>query len=155
MAIANYTDIITLERARTYLRIDDGMNEDDAEIESMIKAAFIWIERYTSHIFVEREFDVYGSEHCKNWVKVYNYPISAFTPSDTIERKSTLYNSFYIEETFSYLAGYDAVSDVPDDFIQSALQIIKVWYYESEKQENSTLIPISVKQVLDTYRRFI
>ena len=33
--------------------------------------------------------------------------------------------------------------------------MIKVWYFESEKQVNSTLIPESVKEVVDLYKRFL
>jgi hypothetical protein len=33
--------------------------------------------------------------------------------------------------------------------------MIKVWYYESEKQVNTTLIPESVMQAIDVNRRFL
>ena len=32
--------------------------------------------------------------------------------------------------------------------------MIKVWYYEAEKQSNTTLIPENVHQILGAYRRF-
>jgi len=156
MPIIAYTDIISLERARIYLRVDDGMNEDDAEITSMIKAAFLFMERYTNHIFINREF--------KQLVppKIYNYPITEISgvPEDDWNNYYQRNMDYYCSERrtpvlTTYKAGYEEVAEVPDDFIQAALQMIKVWYYESEKQENSTLIPISVTQVLDTYRRFV
>ena len=50
--------------------------------------------------------------------------------------------------------GY-GTDEVPDDLIQAMLQIIKIWYYEAEKQVNSTLIPESVKEVIDLYKRFL
>lgn len=157
--ITSYLDIITLERARTYLRVDDGMNEDDLEIESMIKAAFLFIERYTCHLFGERELEQYVPP------KIYKYPINEIIePVVPVpdwnnyyqQNMDKLCEEHYPTRTlFNFKAGYINVEDVPDDFIQAALQMIKVWYYESEKQANSTLIPISVTQVLDTYRRFV
>jgi len=157
MEITDYTDLITLERAKTYLRIDDGMNEDDEEIYSMIRAAFTFIERYTNHIFGNREFSVYNDSYCSQWIKVYKYPVNSFLPANTESKRNGLYTSFNVstDVNFTYKAGYINVGDVPDDFIQAALQMLKVWYYESEKQANSTLIPISVTQVLDTYRTFV
>lgn len=154
--ITKYTDIITLERARIYLRVDDGMNEDDDEIESMIRAAFIFMERYTNHIFINREFEQYVPP------KIYNFPITSIDGTPEIDwnnyyqRNMDIYCREHPHPVLTkYFAGYENTEDVPDDFIQAALQIIKVWYYESEKQANSTLIPISVTQVLDTYRRFV
>lgn len=159
--ITQYTDIISLSRARTYLRVDDGMNEDDAEITSMIKAAFLFIERYTNHIFINREFSQMVPP------KIYNYPVTeingsaedAFDWDNYYQRNyDKIYGpyGYYVPPVMTtYNAGYVNVEDVPDDFIQAALQIIKVFYYESEKQSNSTLIPISVTMVLDTYRRFV
>jgi len=152
-----YLDIIALDRAKTYLRIDDGMNEDDAEIESMIKAAFIFMQRYTNYIFIPTDIAVTAYNSCDEWTKVYQYPINSMTPADAKNKVKPLYSLFYIDQSVDlYLnVGYTDTADVPDDFIQCALQLIKVWYYESEKQANSTLIPISVTQVLDTYRRFV
>lgn len=157
--ITSYLDIISLNRAKIYLRIDDGMNEDDSDIESMIKGAFLWIERYTCHLFGARDLEQYVPP------KIYKYPINEiYEPviDDDIwdnyyQRNLDQFCDEYrhTRKLFKFNAGYINVEDVPDDFIQAALQILKVFYYESEKQENSTLIPISVRQVLDTYRRFV
>lgn len=157
MAISVYTDIITLDRAKTYLRVDDTMNDDDSEIISMIKGAFQFIERCTNHIFVQRSFTQYSNGYVGGCgaVTVYRYPVILTTPATIpIIRKTELKCIYGIGE-LTYLAGYDDISDIPDDFIQAALQIIKVWYFEAENKVNETLIPVSVIQVLDTYRRFI
>ena len=50
--------------------------------------------------------------------------------------------------------GY-GTDEVPDDLIQAMLQMLHVFYYESEKQFNSTLIPESVKEMLDVNKRFL
>lgn len=160
MPLTAYTDIISLERAKKYLRIDPGMDEDNDEIVSMIKGAFRFIERYTNHIMYAREFTGHKG-------KIYDYPLNSVVGgTDTIDWDSyyqrnydKIYGEYgtYIPATSisDYNAGYTELEDVPDDLIQAALQMLKVFYYESEKQVNSSLIPISVTQVLDTYRRFV
>ncbi len=154
--ITSYLAIVTLERAKKYLRIDDGMNEDDAEIESMIKGAFLFVERYTNHLFGARNKSQYVPP------KIYDYPINSImgVPDDDLENwyqrnMDQLCGEYRAPVLYEYNAGYVNTEDVPDDFIQAVLQILKVWYFEAEKEVNSTMIPISVRQVLDTYRRFV
>lgn len=155
-AIAAYTDIITLVRAKKYLRVDDTLTEDDEDITSMIKAAFLFIERYTNHLFGARDLSQYVPP------KIYKYPINTID-AEPVEDWDHYYqrNMDMICSQASrpvlteFNAGYVNVEDVPEDFIQAALQIIKVFYYESERQVNETLIPVSVRQVLDTYRTFV
>lgn len=154
--ITSYLDIITLERARIYLRVDDTMNEDDSEIESMIKGAFLFIERYTNHLFGARDKEQFVPP------KIYDFPINTIDTVPVID-----WNNYYQQNMdklchqakypvlTEYNAGYVNVEDVPDDFIQAALQIIKVWYFEAQSQVNETLIPVSVRMALDTYRRFV
>jgi hypothetical protein len=157
--ITAYTDIITLSRARKYLRVDDTMSEDDDEIVSMIKASFLFIERYTNHLFGARDLSQYVPP------KIYNYPINSI---EGVEQQDDDLSNYYqrnmdklcyenriVPVLTTYNAGYENVEDVPEDFIQAALQILKVWYFEAERQVNETLIPVSVRQVLDTYRRFV
>lgn len=147
-----YIDVITLERAKNYLRIDSDLTDDDAEITSMINASLRYIEKRTNHLVYSREATYKGS--CQ--VKVYDYPINSITtdPAPFVCHFS-LYDVFPDVKTVDLNVGYDDPADVPDELIQSALQMIKVWYYESEKQVNSTLIPESVKECIDIYRRFI
>lgn len=158
MVITAYTDIISLARARTYLRVDDTMNEDDNEITSMIKASFTFIERYTCHLFGARDLSQLVPP------KIYKYPINSIVDVEQEDWDNYYQRNldYYCQENISsrpvlvnFNAGYVNVEDVPEDFIQAALQIIKVWYFEAQSQVNETLIPVSVKQVLDTYRRFL
>jgi len=160
-AITSYLDLISVAQAKVYLRIDDTLNEDDSDIEQMIKASFLFIERYTNHIFINRSFEQMVPP------KIYNTPVTEidgesqdnFDWDNYYQRNyDKIYGPFgsYIPPIkVSYKAGYLNTEDVPADLIQSAKQLLKVWYYESEKQENSTLIPISVRQVLDSYRTFV
>lgn len=147
----SYLNIITLERAKNYLRVDSNLTEDDTEIISMISAAFRYIEKRTNHIMYVREVEYKGS--CQ--VKVYDYPINSLITDPVpwaLER--SLYTIFPDVKAVTLNVGY-GTDQVPDVFIQSALQIIKVWYYESEKQVNSQMIPISVKEALESEIRFI
>ena len=50
-----YIDIIPLADAKVYLRIDDTLTEDDAQITRMINGALSYVERYTSHILYARD----------------------------------------------------------------------------------------------------
>ena len=147
-----YIDVITLARAKNYLRIDTDLTEDDTEITSMINGALRYIEKRTNHIMYAKDVTYTGS--CQ--VKVYDYPInSVITNPAPIQYPYSLYVVLPDVKTVDLNVGYADPADVPDELIQAALQMIKVWYYESEKQVNSTLIPESVKEVIDIYRRFI
>lgn len=146
-----YIDVITLARAKNYLRVDETLTEDDAEITSMINGACIYVENRTNHILFPRDKTYKGA--CQ--VKVYDYPINAIVTDPApwnLER--SMYTIFPDAKEVILNVGYEQ-DLVPDDLIQAMLQMIKVWYYESEKQVNSTLIPESVKEVVDLYKRFL
>lgn len=147
----SYLTVITLDRAKNYLRLDLDFTEDDDEIASMISGALRFIEKRTNHIMYPQE-KIYNGV-CQ--VKVYDYPINSIVTSPTpFVCYFTTFAIFPNDKTVTLNVGYDFMN-VPDDLIQAALQMIKVWYYESEKQVNSTLIPESVKEVIDLYRRFL
>jgi len=147
----SYLTVISLARAKNYLRIDLDLTDDDVEITSMINAACRYTERITNHIFYAQQ-KTYTS---LGEVKVYDFPINSITtsPAPTFINYSmfTLYEDVL---TVELNVGY-AVGLVPDELIQACLQMIKVWYYESEKQVNSTLIPESVKEAMHVYKRFL
>lgn len=147
----SYLTVITLERAKNYLRIDSDLTEDDSEITSMINAALRFIEKRTNHIMYARNVIYNGT--CQ--VKVYDYPINSIvtTPVPFNLKRST-YTIYPDVKEVELNVGY-GVDEVPDVFIQSALQMIKVFYYESEKQINSQMIPISVTEALDVEKRFL
>lgn len=146
-----YIDVISLERAKNYLRIDLDLTEDDAEITSMINAACRYIEKRTNHIFFTQEKTYKGV--CQ--VKVYDYPINSIvTDPEPFNLDYSTYKIFPNDKEVTLNVGYGD-DEVPDELIQACLQMIKVWYYESEKQVNTTLIPMSVHEVIDINRRFI
>jgi len=146
-----YIDVITLETAKNYLKVDEDFTDDDALITSMINGALRFIEKRTNHIMFAQDKIYNGS--CQ--VKVYDYPINSIvTDPAPFKVDYTLFTIYPDVKTVTLNVGY-GVDEVPDDLIQAGLQMIKVWYYESEKQVNTTLIPESVMQVIDINKRFI
>jgi len=146
-----YIDVITLETAKNYLKVDEDLTDDDALITSMINGALRFIEKRTNHIMFAQDKIYNGS--CQ--VKVYDYPINSIvTDPAPFKVDYTLFTIYPDVKTVTLNVGY-GIDEVPDDLIQAGLQMLKVWYYESEKQVNTTLIPESVMQVIDINKRFI
>jgi hypothetical protein len=147
-----YIDVITLDRAKNYLRIDTTLTDDDAEITAMINGACSYIEKRTNLIFYPRNKVYKGS--CQ--VKVYDYPINSIvTDPAPFAYEQPMFTIYPDVKTVELNVGFIDPNDIPDELIQACLQMIKVWYYESEKQINTTLIPESVKEAIDLNRRFI
>ena len=147
-----YLDVITLTRAKNYLRIDTAFNADDVEITSMIKAACKFIELRTNHIFFAQDKVFTGLVN----VQVYDFPINTLiSPTDATVVYFATSNSYTAQTSVTLNVGYTLPEDVPEELIAAALQMLKVWYYESEKQVNTMLIPMSVLQAVDINRRFI
>jgi len=151
--MTNYTDVISLERAKLYLKVDAGQTETDDEIISMINSSLSFIEKRTNHIFKTRDKVYYQDCALVQSVKVYDYPINTIN-SAIVNRP--LYSIVPTVNSFVTLnIGYTTLAAIPNELIDAALQLIKVWFYESEKQVNSTLIPLSVMEAIDVNRRFI
>ena len=148
----SYLSVITLERAKNYLRIDTTLTDDDAEITAMINSACSYIEKRTNLIFYPRSKVYKGS--CQ--VKVYDYPInSIITDPAPFAYKQPMFTIYPDVKTVELNVGFTEPIDIPFELVQACLQMIKVWYFESEKQVNTTLIPESVKEAIDLNRRFV
>lgn len=147
----SYLNVITLEQARNYLRIDDDFTEDDDSIIKMINASLSFIEKRTNHILFPREKEYFGE--CS--VNVYDYPINSIPLGHTACKYSTYSNVSTSNRVVSLNVGYTDPLDIPSELIECAMQMLKVWYYESEKQVNTTLIPESVMQSIDINRRYL
>ena len=152
-----YLDIITLAEAKTYLRIDDTLTEDDAQITRMIKASLSQIERATNYILFARSKD-YVVENCS--VNVYDYPINSLTTPTTatsVEKSIyTTYSTIVVTDLKVTLnVGYVNPLDVPSDLIEVAFEMIDLMYYspETAKSIKSDLSELS-KMVLSNYKRF-
>ena len=149
-----YNEVLPLIEVKNYLRLDEDFTEDDLAIERMVRSALGFIEKRTNHIF-ELRTDVEYRTHntrCNPYLDIYDYPVTY--SGDLISLKYSNKVRFNTDFVVLDSVGYQTREDIPDALIESALQMIKVWYYESEKQSNTTLIPENVHQILGAYRRF-
>lgn len=153
--MTNYTDVISLEQAKLYLRIDDDQTVTDDEITQMINSALSFIEKRTNHIFKTINKVYYKDCALVQQVKVYDFPIDNSETELDIKYKTNCAIVPTVNDMVTLTIGYSSVDDIPSELIDAALQIIKVWFYEAEKQVNTTLIPLSVMQAIDANRRFI
>lgn len=144
---------ITLDRAKHYLRLDDDKTElGDLELQSMITAAEQFVERRTGHIFTPKSKTYYKAPD--GVIRVYDTPITTDLSIYTYDQKNG-YVAIHYQESVTLTVGYTDVFQIPQALVNAALQVLKVWYYESESQTNEALVPISVREALHSFRRFV
>ena len=144
-----YNEILPLAEVKNYLRLEDDFTEDDTALERMVRSALQFIEKRTNHIFQLRTDVNYTSNG--NCITVFDYPIR-YSGDDVVlyySDKVVFYSKSIIADV-----GYLSIDDVPSALIDAALQMIKLFYFEAEKQVNTTLLPESVLQIINAYRRF-
>lgn len=151
-----YLDIIPLADAKIYLRIDDDLTEDDAQITRMIKGALEYVEKWTNYILFARDKEYRLIDGC---VKVYDYPINSEVTSDLESENKTLYTNYTLgtsNDLITLNVGYADVNDIPQSLIEVAYEIIELMYYEKEtnKSHLTDLSSLS-KSILNNYKRFI
>lgn len=146
-----YNEILTLAEVKNYLRLDECFKDDDLALERMVRSALGFIEQRTNHIFQLRQ-NVEYFRNGQRYLDIYDYPLT-YTGDLT---KLTYSNKvrFDADNVTIDSVGYATRASVPDALIEAALQMIKVWYFEAEKQSNTTLVPENVHQILAAYRRF-
>jgi hypothetical protein len=151
--MTNYTDVISLETAKLYLKVDEGQTETDAEITQMINSSLAIIEKRTNHIFKTKNKIYYKDCALVQQVKVYDYPIQD-APTNTIVRP--LYSIVpTVNDVVTLEVGYMDVDDIPTELIDCALSIINFWFYNSETKGSDNSIPKFVEMALDQNRRFL
>lgn len=145
--------VITLDQAKLYLRIDDALDPaQEAELQSMIDAAETFISRKTGY-WMNPTTRVYRAE-ADGCIRVYDVPIiDSLAPYDNVVKNG--YVLIKGEDSVALDVGYSDPADVPQDLINAALQMLKVYYYEGEKQQNTTLMPQNVANVIWNRKRFI
>lgn len=153
--MTNYTDVISLEQAKLYLKIDDAQTITDNEITGMINSALSFIEKRTNHIFKTRDKVYYKDCALVQQVKVYDFPID-----NTITELDIVYRPLYaivptIDDVVTLTIGYDNLEDIPSELMDSALQLINFWFYNSETKNAMNTVPDFVMQNIDINRRFI
>jgi len=151
-----YIDVITLADAKLYLRVDDTLTEDDAQITRMINAALSYIERYTNVILFARDKEY---RLIDGFVRVYDAPINSEVTADLVVENKTLYNNYCLGTTNDLIelnVGYTDVANIPQELIEVAYEIIELMYYEKEtnKSHLNNLSSLST-MILNNYKRFI
>lgn len=147
--MTNYTDVISLNQAKLYLKVDAGQTETDAEITQMINSSLAIIEKRTNHIFKTRNKEYFGDATAM----VYDFPIQN-APANTEIRP--LYSIVPTLNGFVSLnIGYSNLEDIPNELIDCALAIINFWFYNSETKGADNSIPKFVEMAIDQNRRFI
>ena len=151
-----YLDIITLADAKVYLRIDDTLTEDDAQITRMINASLSYVERYTNYVLFAKDKDY---RLINGIVSVYDYPINSEVTADLTSENKTLYTNYTLgssNDLITLNVGYAVITDIPQELIEVAYEIIELMYYEKEtnKSHLNSLSSIST-MILNNYKRFI
>lgn len=145
--------VITLDQAKLYLRLDDPLDDQtEAELQTFIDAA----ERF----FAKRTGWALNPTKKKYWpdpygvIRVYDHPILSELDGYRTEEKN-MYVAISSTEPVELEIGYQAASEVPDEFVNACLQLLKIYYYESESMEKVATQPPIVHQIIETYKRFV
>jgi hypothetical protein len=153
--MTNYTDVISLEQTKLYLKITNGQTITDDEITGMINSALSFIEKRTNHIFKTRNKIYYKDCALVQQVKVYDYPID-----NSVTELDITYRPLYaivptVNDVITLTIGYETLDEIPPELIDCALQIINFWFYNSETKNAMNTVPDFVMANIDLNRRFI
>jgi hypothetical protein len=153
-----YLDVLTLADAKTFLRIDDTLSDDDAQITQMIKSALSTIERRTNVLVYARSKSYLVQDY---EVRVYDFPINSLTsPTTAIFTEKELYTNYTTnlstELKVVLNVGHSNPLNVPTELIDCALQLVKYMYYEAETNTASKgNIPYWIEDMINQHKRFI
>lgn len=155
-----YENILSLEDAKRYLRLDSDFTADDCDIEMMIESAFDFISKHTNYIFSPHDKTYNG---VKGWydgcepLVIFDYPINTTEFGDKVPLYYSGFVKFLNTESITLNVGFASNSDdnFPTPLLMCAKQMISVYYYQAEKNVDNTLMPPNVMETIDTYRRFI
>ncbi len=153
--MTNYTDVISLQQAKLYLKIDDGQTVTDDEITGMINSALSFIEKRTNHIFKTRDKVYFKDCALVQQVRVYDYPIDNTETELEIEYRPLYAIVPTVNNMVTLTTGYTSVEDIPSELIDSALQLINFWFYNSETKNAMNSVPDFVLSNIDVNRRFL
>ena len=158
-------NVVSLDQAKLWLRVDLDYDYEDTLITALIKSAVNQVEQYTLQVLWQRSITEI-TDRSGN-LKIYNYPIIAV---EDVVNKDFEDVTFEIEEsqwythvitnragfnTVTYVAGYDwnydGGSDVPDD-IETAIKEMITYLYENRDNPKEEM-PKVVTFLLAPYKR--
>lgn len=144
----NALDVITLEDAKDYLRVD--YDDQDAIITRNIKSAVSLIEQYTDVYLYEREI-TYALLGCS--LEIYDSPLT-FTgtiPTKTKARAMSVIVYGKSGDTYTANVGYSDVADIPQNLIDACYKMI-TYLYEN-RDAYSVSLPMDVQMLVNQFRR--
>lgn len=153
-----YIDVLPLATAKNYLRIDDTLTTDDADITRQINSALSFIEDYTNVIVYARskEYLFQNRE-----VRVYDFPINSLTtPTDAVRKRKSLYSIYTAtsndDEVLTLSVGYSDPLDVPSGLIDVALEMVDISYYGQKEDgaNNSRVLSEQSNNILEKAKRY-
>ena len=166
-----YLDVIPLADAKVYLRIDDTLTEDDAQITRMIKGALAYVEQWTNVLVTRQAAKEYViTDRC---VRVYDYPINSvvkglddedadvtltYETNYNKELKHLYTNYFNIDGDAVKLVldvGYTDAANVPSELIDVAYELIDNRYYGHEDGKGDRGLSKESIDILNRHKRFL
>lgn len=154
-----YLDVISLETAKNWLKIEDTETTDNLLITMLIESCLEFIEQETNILVYSRSKEYLFLDGC---VRVYDYPINTLTsPSDAVRHEKTLYSNYTasVEDSTKLVlnVGYVNANDVESRIKTIALYIIDWLYYSKDEKKmlSTELLPAPIKVMLFQLKRFI
>lgn len=158
-------NVVSLNQAKLWLRVDLDYDYEDTLITALIKSAVNQVEQYTLQVLWQRSI-IEITDRSGN-LKIYNYPIIAVedvVDKDLDEVNFELVDTQWYTEVVTDRAGFNAVtfvagydwnydggSDVPDD-IETAIKEMITYLYENRDNPKEEM-PKVVTYLLAPYRR--
>ena len=154
---------VSLDLAKSHLRILDDTSED-ALITGYIVAAREWVENYTGHALVQREFvEAHAPE--RGVISLYRKPIVEVSVADFADTRIVAGRLFpasgsswpalsYPDRfTVTYTAGY-AEGEVPQALIQAVLLLVGHFWSNREAATDRpvTEVPMAVESLCGQFR---
>lgn len=166
----SYLSVLTLSQAKVYLRVDDDLNEDDADITNMINAAFSYLEKQTGHMFIVREktYPLSG----KDCLTIHDHPVNsvskgidkddadvAITADDYTIYTKTLHKIIDVHDSdvkqLVLNVGYADPNNIPRELVDAGKAIIKGLYYNKEAETIDEVLTPVIRAMIDSNRRFL
>lgn len=137
-----YTDIISLNDAKTYLGVDDTSR--DGEITRMIGSALSHLELVTNIILFNRDKTYYYNEGC---VRVHDYPINTAITDDVVVKQTYSIYSNASDNSITLNVGYTDPADIPPNVVEVGYAILKCLFEGGKTSELSETVKIMLHSI--------
>lgn len=95
-----------------------------------IEAAEGWVETYTSHVLVQRDYTLIGNG-CRDGQDVYLFPVESI-PVGVKFYRNALCSTFWVkhDDSITFKVGYTTYDEIPKQLIAAVKKLI-VYLYEN------------------------